>query len=508
MALGPLIARYHRAFNDRDFEVCREIFDADVEMLVDGMSFRGLEAVIAYGVGSTTQFPGLFIDSERVVAESADTVVTEIELVNGDRSSGNFRRQGTVCEIWGVRDGRIVSCHSYYMPEAGEQEDTVRVPSRAEAAVVAEEQTALRRVATLVARGVSQQDLFAAVTEELGWLVGADPTSLVRLEPNDAFTLVAAWSARPVEFPIGSQQPVGADLRALLDSARPWRWGPAELPASGAFVEEARALGIRSSVAVPIIVDGRVWGLVFASSTESRPLAEDAEARIAGFTELVATAIANAESRAELVASRARLAATADETRRRIQRDVHDGAQQRLVQTVVTLKLAKAALGEDPSQVGGLVDDALANAERATVELTELVRGILPSSLSRGGLRAGVESLAGTLAVPVSVEIPAERLPHALETTAYFVVAEALTNVVKHAGANAARVHATIDDGSLRVEVGDDGVGGATRAEGSGLVGLADRVAAAGGEFTITSPPGEGTTLVAELPIRAAAGIP
>jgi signal transduction histidine kinase/ketosteroid isomerase-like protein len=505
MGSDALIVRYHRAFNDRDFEVWREIFAPDVELLVDGMSFRGVDAAIAYGIGSTTQFPGLYIGSDRLVAESGDTMVSEAELVNGDRPSGNFRRQGSVCEIWRFREGRIASCRSYYMAEAPNGEDAVRVPARGEAARVAEEQAALRRIATLVAHGVSQLELFTAVTEELGWLVAADPTSLMRVGPDDTLTLVAAWSARNAEFPIGSQQPVDDSLRALLDAARPWRWGPEDqLPPSGPFVEEARALGIRTSVAVPIVVDGRVWGVLFASSTEDRPLAEDAEARIAGFSELVATAIANAESRAELVASRARLAATADETRRRIQRDVHDGAQQRLVQAVVTLKMAKAVLDEESGPASDLVDEALQNAERAAVDLRELVRGILPASLTRGGLRAGVESLVESTGVPVSVEIPSQRLPLGLETTAYFVVAEALTNVVKHARANASHVRATIDGARLRVEVEDDGVGGADPGDGTGIVGLADRVAAAGGELTITSPAGKGTTVVAELPMPTA----
>ena len=299
MRLGEIPARYHKGFNDRDFDVWREVFDEDVELVVDGMTFRGVDAAVAYGVGSVTQFPGLYIGSDRVVAESGDTIVTEIELVNGDPASGRFRRQGTTCEISRVRDGRIVSCRSYYMAAAAEGEDTVRVPARGEATRVAQEQTALRRVATLVARGVSQDEIFAAVSQEISWLVGADPASLMRFEADDAITLVAAWSARQTDFPIGSSQPMNEDLRAIRESGRPWRWGPAELPATGPFVEEARDIGIRTSVGVPIVVDGRVWGFAFASSTADRPFAEDAEARIAAFTELVAMAISNAQARAE-----------------------------------------------------------------------------------------------------------------------------------------------------------------------------------------------------------------
>jgi signal transduction histidine kinase len=211
----------------------------------------------------------------------------------------------------------------------------------------------------------------------------------------------------------------------------------------------------------------------------------------------------NEDLRAEkLTVSRARLIAAADETRRRIQRDVHDGAQQRLVHTVITLKLAKRALGDAAGPGPALVDEALANAERATAELRELVRGIMPAALSRGGLRAGVNSLVDHVDLPVRVDVCTQRLPATVETTAYFIVAETLTNAVKHARAGSASVRALVDGAALHLEVRDDGVGGADRSRGSGLVGLADRVAASGGAIAITSPPGKGTTVVVELPIE------
>ena len=502
MRLGELLARYHQAFNDRDFDVWREVFDEDVELVVDGMSFRGVDAAVAYGVGSVTQFPGLHIRSERLIAESEDTIVTEIDLVNGD-PSGHFRRQGTTCEISRVHDGRIVSCRSYYMPDAA-SEDTVRVPARAEATRVAEEQAALRRVATLVAQGVSQDEIFGAVSQEIGWLVGADPTSLMRFEDDDSITLVAAWSAHEGDFPIGSSQPVNDDLRAIRDSGRPWRWGPAELPAEGPFVEEARQLGIRTSVGVPIVVDGRVWGFAFASSTANQPFAADAEARIAAFTELVATAISNIEARSELAASRARIVAAADAERRRVVRDLHDGAQQRLVHTVLTLDLARRAVEEESGRAGALLDEAFDHAQQATAEMRELAQGIMPSALTRGGLRAGVDALSARMPVPVASEVSDGRLPSAVEATAYFVVAEALTNVAKHARAEHAEVMARIEDDVLRVRVRDDGVGGA-RPEGSGLVGLADRLAALDGRLEIESPLGGGTVVAATIPLAGGA---
>jgi GAF domain-containing protein/ketosteroid isomerase-like protein len=297
---AALLARYHRAFNDRDFTVCRDVFDEDVELVVDGVPFRGVDAAVGYLAGTVSQFPGLAIASERVVAKTDDTVVGEIDLVNGDPASGQSRRQGTACEICRVREGRIVSARSYYMAESGGQEDAVRVPLRAEAAVVAEERAALRRVATLVARGVSQDQLFAAVTEEIGWLVAADATSLLRFQSDDTVRLVAAWSAHAADLPVGSSSPVDDVLRSIRETGRPWRRQAGDLPSTGTFVEEARQLGLRTFVAVPVVVEGRVWGAAFASSATEESFAEDAEARIAGFAELVSTAISDAQARTEL----------------------------------------------------------------------------------------------------------------------------------------------------------------------------------------------------------------
>jgi signal transduction histidine kinase len=227
------------------------------------------------------------------------------------------------------------------------------------------------------------------------------------------------------------------------------------------------------------------------------------EHELAGFTELVATAIANTQAREELAASRARLVASADETRRRIVRDLHDAAQQRLVHTIITLRLAQRAHeAGDGQAAGALVSEALDHAEHANTELRELVYGILPSVLSRGGLSAGVAELTARLRVPVEVEVTRERFPAAVEATAYFVIAEALTNVAKHSGAASADVCAEVVDRTLRVEVRDDGVGGA-RADGSGLGGLADRVAALGGQLRIESPDGGGTRVTATVPLPA-----
>jgi signal transduction histidine kinase len=182
-------------------------------------------------------------------------------------------------------------------------------------------------------------------------------------------------------------------------------------------------------------------------------------------------------------------------------RDLHDGAQQRLVHTIVTLKQARRALrpGRDPA--ARLVDEALRHAETATQELRELAHGILPSALTNGGLRAGILALASRMCIPVEVEVSVGRLPGPVEATAYFIVAEALTNVVKHARAQSATVSARVAGGLLELEVSDDGIGG-VRPNGTGLLGLRDRLSAVGGTFRVNSPAGGGTAIAALIPTR------
>jgi signal transduction histidine kinase len=248
------------------------------------------------------------------------------------------------------------------------------------------------------------------------------------------------------------------------------------------------------------VVDGRLWGVVVAAQDVAEPLPAGTESRIGKFTELIATAISNVQAQSELAASRARVVASADEERRRVVRDLHDGAQQRMVHTIVTLKLAHHALQAGEEGASELAAEALDQAERANVELRELAYGILPSVLTRGGLRAGVESLASRMQLPVELDVPVGRLPPAVEATAYFVVAEALTNVAKHASAQSAAITARVETGTLRVDVRDDGVGGA-RPDGSGLTGLADRLAVLDGRLRVDSPTGGGTLVAAAIPL-------
>ena len=376
--------------------------------------------------------------------------------------------------------------------------------SREALAELADEQAALRRVATLVAQGASPQDLVEAVAEEVGRLLPVGSATMGRFEPDGSVTTVASWSTTEAAFPTGRRWPTeGTNVAWMVlqtgRSARIDDFSAATDPIGVA----AREAGIKSAVGSPIVVEGHLWGVMTATSTEG-PLPPDTEARLASFTELVATAIANAESSAEIAASRRRIVAASDDARRRIVRDLHDGAQQRLVHTVITLKLAQQALAKGAEDGPLLVQEAIGHAERATHELRELAHGILPATLTAGGLRAGVGALASRMPVPVEVAIPADRLPAPIEATAYFVVAEALTNVAKHAGAASAAVAARVEDGTLRVEVRDDGVGGA-RPDGSGLQGLWDRLAALDGRLRIESPADGGTLVAAAIPIPASA---
>jgi signal transduction histidine kinase/HAMP domain-containing protein len=385
--------------------------------------------------------------------------------------------------VWGVV---VVGSRSDALPADTEQRlvgfgDLVattiaNAESRAALGRVSDEQAALRRVATLVARSAPPAEVFAAVADELGRLLGADSAVIARLDPDGATTTVARSGTGETEPPA-----IIAQVRQTGRSVR--------------VDDDSRA----SSVATPVLVGGRLWGATVVA-TGHEPLAADTEQRMADFTELVATAIANADGRTQLVASRARLLTAGDDARRRVVRDLHDGAQQRLVQAIITLKLAQRAGRNDGAAADALVADALDQAEQANAELRELAHGILPTALARGGLRAGVDALVSRMRLPVEVAVSGDRFPAEIEASAYFVVAEALTNVVKHSRGRRAQVTASVQDNALHVDVRDDGIGGA-RADGTGLLGLNDRVAALGGRLRVESPPGRGTRIVAMLPI-------
>jgi PAS domain S-box-containing protein len=373
--------------------------------------------------------------------------------------------------------------------------------SREQLATLAEEQAALRRVATVVARQSPPAEIFAAVADEVGRLLRVEDTTIFRYEEDWTATVVADRGDRPVPLPIGSRLPLDGDSAAALvrRTGRPARIDDFT-NATGPLAAYTRDAGIGSTVGSPIVVDGRLWGAMIAATRSDEPMPRTTESRMGQFTELMATAISNVQARSDLAASRARIAAAADEERRQVVRDLHDGAQQRLVHTVLTLKLARQALGNDAERGSALVTEALAHAESAIAELRELAHGILPGALSRGGLRAGVEALASRMPLPIECDLSVDRLPPAIEASAYFVIAESLTNVVKHARASAATVVARVHDGTLRIRVQDDGVGGA-RPGGHGLLGLADRLAVLGGRLLVETPADGGTLIAADIPI-------
>jgi signal transduction histidine kinase len=376
--------------------------------------------------------------------------------------------------------------------------------SRAGLAQLATEQAALRRVATLVARGTSPAEVFAAVIEEVGKLLPVEYAEMDRYEPDGTLTALAGWGKVAEIIPTGSRYTVGGKNLATI-VARTGR--PARIDGlagiSGPIGLAARRRGVRSAVGTPIIVESHLWGLIMAGSIEE-PLPPDSEARLAAFTELLATAIANAESRAHLAASRARIFAAADDARRRLERDLHDGTEQQLESLALRLRAVQAAL---PPQLGELsrelsrIADGLASVFD---ELREITHGIHPAILSEKGLKPALRALARRSAVPVELDLQAERrLPGPVEIAAYYVVSEALTNTAKHAHASVVDVHLEVRDAMVRLTIRDDGVGGAEPGHGSGLIGLRDRTEALGGAFQVSSPAGAGTTLRIEIPVVA-----
>jgi signal transduction histidine kinase len=381
--------------------------------------------------------------------------------------------------------------------------------SRAESRRAAEEQAALRRVATLVARGVPAAEIFDAVASETKRVLDVDASALMRLESDGSVTILAADSALPLVAGVGERvmPSDGTTVARVLDTGRPARIEAYD-GAAGSPPERMRSLGYGGSVGAPVVVDGRVWGVMVASWAEARAMPPGSEERLVQFTELVATAIANAQARAELTASRARIVATADETRRRIERDLHDGAQQRLVSLALQLRAAQAAVPPELGELAAELDGVAAGLVGALDELHEFARGIHPAILAEGGLAPALRTLARRSAVAVALNVRVHgRLLEPIEVGAYYVVSEALTNAAKHAGASYAAVEVEAVDGVLRVSVRDDGVGGADFAHGSGLVGLKDRVEALGGRLSLESPRGAGTSVEVELPLTADAAV-
>jgi signal transduction histidine kinase len=416
--------------------------------------------------------------------------------------------------LWGVM--RVMSASEEPLPADAEARLTrftelassaiANAQARVELRAYADEQAALRRVATLVAAGAAPPEVFAAVAAEIGGMLAADFASMSRYEEDGTATVIGAWTRTeiPLTMAIGDRLSLGGlNVTTLVrETGQPARiddYGGA----SGMFAAAAREARLRTAAGAPISVGGRLWGVVTVGSARRASLPLDTEARLTAFTELVGTAIANVETQTALAASRARIVTAADEAGRRIERDLHDGAQQRLVTLALELREIQATA---PPGADGLIrrlDDVATGLEAALDELREIARGIHPAVLAQGGLRPALQALARHCPVPVDlrVQIPDARLPGPAEIAAYYVVSEALTNTARHAGATAATVEVTASDGTLRVSVCDNGHGGADLTHGSGLVGLRDRVEAIGGRLAVGNEPGAGTSLEVHLPL-------
>ncbi|HEX5617428.1 MAG TPA: PAS domain S-box protein [Solirubrobacteraceae bacterium] len=370
----------------------------------------------------------------------------------------------------------------------------------AEVGRLATEQRALRRVATLVASEAQPERVFAAVSDECARVLEVNASAVFRYDADGAATVVGRHDRDNIDvFPIGMRvvdphSSVGR-VRTTGEPVRIDDWGGI----TGPTAEAMYRTGYRSTAAVPIVVAGTLWGAVGIAS--ENPLPPETEHRLAAFCELISLALASAQARADLVASRLRLVRAGDETRRRLERNLHDGAQQRLVSVALTLRLARARLTPDNEQSSALLEEAARELDTGLQELREIARGLHPAILTDRGLLQALETLAARVPVPLEIHGPEERLPAHIEATIYYIVAEALTNVARHADATQASVTIRRDADMVRCEVTDDGRGGADISRGTGILGLRDRAEAAGGTLTLTSPPGEGTTVAAALPL-------
>jgi signal transduction histidine kinase len=372
---------------------------------------------------------------------------------------------------------------------------------------LAEEQAALRRVATLVARGVGTSELFSAVAEEMARCLHVELAGVLRYEADGTPIRLAYnepwWPSLPIGEPVTVEfESVAATVLRTGRAARIDVLNNAvEATADGSRLRE---LGIRSMVAAPIMVDARMWGLAVVGSSWPEPLPGDTEARVGEFAELVATAIAAATTRTELIASRARIVTAADDARRRLERDLHDGAQQRLISLALHLRTAQASVAPQQVALKRLLVQVISGLTVVSEELREISHGIHPAILSSGGLVPALKMLARRSTVPVTLDLAVDRrLPEPVEVAAYYVLAEALTNTAKHAHASLVTVRARVTDDHLCVSIRDNGIGGADRGRGSGLIGLIDRVEALSGHIQNVSPTGKGTALHATIPISS-----
>ncbi len=440
-------------------------------------------------------------------AATAILVVCSITVWNTAQSEGPFVRDSITGSLLATQFFIAIAAITSLILAAvtAERTGAARALAATEAAqrALADEQAALRRVATLVAGEASPSRVFEQVTEEVGRLLGLPSASVMHYDGARTATVVGAWSkdGKP-RFAVGASLDLDGDsvVAKVLRSGTAQRIDRYE-ETGGTLAETMLSFGYRAAVAAPVTVGGRLWGVLAAATTSDDSLPEGLERRLCDFAELVAQALANADAYEKLAASRTRLVEVGDAERMRLERNLHDGAQQRLVSVALELSMVGAKLENDPRAAREVLTEAQDELARGLAELRELARGIHPAILTERGLGPALDALLTRAPIAVEItELPDGRLPTQVEAAAYYVVAEAITNVGKYAGASSATVKVSRSNGTATVNVADDGVGGADPARGSGLRGLAARVEALNGHLHVDSAPGRGTRIRAEIP--------
>src|SRR4051794_37644145 len=440
-------------------------------------------------------------------ASTAVLVVCSITVWNTAQNDGPFVRESITDSLLATQLFIAISALTSLLLAAVTAERTRTAAALAESEAsqrsLADEQAALRRVATLVASGAAPSRVFEHVTEEVGRLLRMPGASLMRYDGERTAVVVGEWSedGRP-SLPVGTRIDLDGDtvVAKVLRSGKPQRV-ERYADTTGELAEHLQRFGYRSAIAAPVAVGGHLWGALALATRSPHPLADGLERRLCDFAELVAQRLANAEAHEELAASRARIVEVGDAERRRLERNLHDGAQQRLVSLALDLRMVDVLLEKDPAGARERLGAAQDQLAKGLAELRELARGIHPAILTERGLGPALEGLRSRAPVPVEItEMPEERLAAPVEAAAYYVVAEALTNVAKYANASNVTVSVSRSNGHAEVVVADDGVGGADPALGTGLRGLADRLEALDGRLEVESRATHGTRLRAEIP--------
>jgi PAS domain S-box-containing protein len=528
LVLAAVTAERGRA--DEALRANEERLRSVVQSMAEGLIVRDAQGVITDCNAAAEQIVGLARDRlrgrrpEDILGAAVDA---DEQPVSGGRLLGDealttgspqapltarvTRPDGTPAWVWfssapvldaGGRPEGVVSTMSD-VTQSREAEQRL-VASELATRSLAEEQAALRRIATLVAGEAPPSSVFEQVTAEVARLLQVPSASVLRYEAHGHATVVGSWrDAGLTGMPLGASVALEGDsvVARVHRSGHPERIDDYE-DAPGALAEHLRAIGYRSSVAAPVAVGGRVWGVLVASTTRSEPLVAGSEQRLFDFAELVAQALSNADAYEKLAGSRARIVEAGDAERRRLERNLHDGAQQRLVTLALQLRMVEGNLEGNPTRAREDLADAREQLKHALDELRELARGIHPAILTDGGLAPALTALAHRAPLPVEIDdVPEERLPEPVEAAAYYLIAEAITNVAKHAHASHVAVSVRRVDGRVLVRIADDGVGGADPGAGSGLHGLADRVEALHGHLHVDSPPNGGTRVEARIPV-------